>query len=180
MSEPNNDRQHLTDHTLSPALAAKIPFKTFPADRTSDDKTFEDRIQAAVLAERAKHDYEHHVLLKLWEIARPSEDSDYDTNNFYDYVREGVAAKRRLAEGERAIKEFVSESIGKAFNDFDNADSAVVVPLFWQNGRRHAEIADGILVAAGRLRRGYGHLHPGIESFVEAFERAARQIRSGE
>ncbi len=54
MSEPNNDRQHLTDHTLSPALAAKIPFKTFPADHISDDKTVEDRIQAAVLAERVR------------------------------------------------------------------------------------------------------------------------------
>lgn len=131
MTEPNNDRQHLTDHTkeFKSDIATgpmRIPFKTFPADRISDDKTVEDLIHnavlaehkkwadpngpefarfsqndldAAVLAERAKHEYQNHVLAKLWEIVKPSEDSDYDTNNFYDYAREGVEARRLLESG---------------------------------------------------------------------------------
>lgn len=50
-----------------------------------------------------------------------------------------------------------------------------------QERNRVEKIAEGIAVAAGRLRRGYGRLNPGIENFVESFEHAARElIRSRE
>ena len=44
---------------------------------------------------------------------------------------------------------------------------------------RCAKIADGISVAAGRLRRGYSNLYPGIEEYAISFEREAERIRSG-
>lgn len=58
MSEPNNDRQHLVDHTkLESDIATgpmRIPFATFPADRISDDKTVADAIWNATAAMREK------------------------------------------------------------------------------------------------------------------------------
>lgn len=126
-----------------------------------------------------REDYQAHVIAKIWSIVKPDEESEYDTNNLYSYVLEGVAAKKRLAEGERAIKEFVISRTEEAFREFDNSDSAVGTAVLAERAR-YAKIADGILVAAGRLRRGYGELHPGIENFAQSFERAAREIKGNQ
>ena len=57
--EPNNERQHMTDHTLEfksdiATSPLRVPFTTFPADRISDDQSVSDRIHNAVLAERER------------------------------------------------------------------------------------------------------------------------------
>ena len=55
----------------------------------------------------------------------------------------------------------------------------VVVLAVLAERQRCSQIADGILVATGRLRRGYAHLHPGINGYADAFEREARRIKVG-
>ncbi len=42
--------------------------------------------------------YEAHVLAKIWSIVKKDSESEYDTNNLYDLVREGAEARRALAD----------------------------------------------------------------------------------
>lgn len=49
--------------------------------------------------------YESHVLRKAWAIiadglrkANPDADIEFDTNDFYRHIRDGVDAKAKLAE----------------------------------------------------------------------------------
>ena len=59
-----------------------------------------------VTEERLKHlEYRNDVLKSAWCIiaegikaSDPDADPEYDTNNFYDRIREGVAAKKELAD----------------------------------------------------------------------------------
>ncbi len=42
--------------------------------------------------------YYSHVLAKAWGIVKPNEEAEYDTNNFYDRLRELVAERERCAK----------------------------------------------------------------------------------
>jgi hypothetical protein len=76
-----------------------------PVHVSGKDPIYEDSVELAVAAEREKSDYRNHVLAKIWGIVRDGEDLDYDTNNLYDLIREGVQAKKDLAvERERCAK----------------------------------------------------------------------------
>lgn len=69
--------------------------------------------------------YYRDLLMKIWETVKPDEESEYDSNNLYSYVKEGVAAKKRLAEGSRAIEKFVAERTEEALVEFDVTMAAV-------------------------------------------------------
>lgn len=74
-----------------------------------------------------EREYRDDVLAKLWGIATDGDpDADYDTNNFYDMVREGVEAKKELATGKREVKEFVASRIEQASAQFDATLDALV------------------------------------------------------
>jgi hypothetical protein len=63
--------------------------------------------------------YGRDVLSKAWEIAKGDDlEAEYDTNNFYDLIRDGVEAKRRIVEGELAIKEFMALKTEEASSEF--------------------------------------------------------------
>ncbi len=86
----------------------------------------------AEIAERERADYNKHVLAKIWEILAdgeraldPDADPEYDTNDVYDLVRKGAEARKKLAEGERAIKEFLEGRIDEALTEFDVTVAAV-------------------------------------------------------
>ena len=40
--------------------------------------------------------YNRQVIAKIWGIVKPNEESEYDTNNLYDRLRELVAAEKKL------------------------------------------------------------------------------------
>lgn len=44
---------------------------------------------------------------------------------------------------------------------------------------RILKIADGIGLAARRLRSGYGHMHPGINNYAQCFEHESDRLREG-
>ena len=41
--------------------------------------------------------YEAQVLAKIWSIVKPDEEAEYDTNNLYDLICEGVEARKAIA-----------------------------------------------------------------------------------
>lgn len=68
-------------------------------------------------AERERAD---HRLMKAWRIAVGDDpEAEFDTNNFYDLIREGAEAKKKLAEGDQAVKEFLAGRIDEALVEFD-------------------------------------------------------------
>lgn len=72
--------------------------------------------------------YLQHVISKAWRIAIGNDsEAEYDTNNFYDLIREGAEAKRRIADGDRAIKQFIAGFTQEALVEFDATLSAVSV-----------------------------------------------------
>ncbi len=57
--------------------------------------------------------YSDEVLAKIWGIVKPTPESEYDTNNLYDLIRDGVKAKEDLAnERERCAQ------IATAYSNF--------------------------------------------------------------
>lgn len=71
-------------------------------------------------AERERADYADHRLMKAWRIAVGDDpEAEFDTNNFYDLIREGAEAKKKLAEGDQAVKEFLAGRIDEALVEFD-------------------------------------------------------------
>ena len=71
-------------------------------------------------------EYIQGVLSKIWSILAdgqraldPDADPEYDTNNLYDLVREGVEAKKKLAEGKREIAKFLDGRIEEAGVELD-------------------------------------------------------------
>lgn len=53
----------------------------------------ETLVKAAVAEERERGEYNRHVLAKIWSIVKENEESEYDTNNLYDRLRELVGDK---------------------------------------------------------------------------------------
>lgn len=76
--------------------------------------------------------YYRAVLSKAWEILAdgqraldPDADPEYDVNNFYDLVREGVKARKKLADDKREIEKFLTGRIEEALVEFDVTLKAV-------------------------------------------------------
>lgn len=117
------------------------------------------------------------MLAKIWSMVKSDEDSEYDTNNLYSYVREGVEAKKRLVEGERAIKDFVAGRTEEALVEFDATVTAVNAAV-----ERCAQFAEEFddFVYEGRKVDGYSK---GTYMMVDGratMKAVAAKIRSGE
>ena len=83
-------------------------------------------LRAKVDEEKKWADYRRDVLAKIWSIIAdgqraldPDADPEYDTNNLYDLVREGVEAKKKLAEDKREIAKFLEGRMEEAVVEFD-------------------------------------------------------------
>ena len=103
-------------------------------------------LRAKVDEEKKWADYRRDVLAKIWSIIAdgqraldPDADPEYDTNNLYDLVREGVEAKKKLAEGEREIAKLLEGRMGEAAVKFDRVLAAVA-----QERERCARIAESV------------------------------------
>ena len=86
----------------------------------------------AEVTKRDRADYNKHVLSKIWQILAdgeraldPDADPEYDTNDVYDLVRKGAEARKKLADGERQIAEFLEKRTGEAAAGFDVVIKAV-------------------------------------------------------
>lgn len=127
MSEPNSNRQYMADHVqrmnerankdITRAFdliekiksgeitgveldekSMRITFRTFPADRISDDKTVEDRIYNAEVAMREK-------CSKAAEDVTCEFDGPAPPVQGWDLVKMGVeSAKQAIAEKIRSVK----------------------------------------------------------------------------
>lgn len=105
-----------------------------------DDLPLETRIQwgrfaaSAVVGAKVTEEllkwleYRNDVLKSAWCIvaegikeANPDADPEYDTNNFYGYIRAGVEAQRKVADGEKAIAAFLAEQVESASQQLDEA-----------------------------------------------------------
>lgn len=89
-------------------------------------------------------DYQRHVLGKVWAIANDEDsEADYDTNNLYDLVREGFAARKRLADGKHEIKEFIAGRPEEALVEFDR------VMAERERCLRHIYALEALLITTG-------------------------------
>jgi hypothetical protein len=65
------------------------------------------------------------IILKAWRIAIDKPEVEFDVDSFYDLIREGAEARKKLAEGDRQIKEFLAGRMEEASEQFDVTLKAV-------------------------------------------------------
>ncbi len=70
--------------------------------------------------------YARSILSDAWRIAsEENPDINFNAGNFYDLIREGVEAKKKLAEGKRQIDKYLTEHIEESVVQFDVTMKAV-------------------------------------------------------